>query len=111
MKTNIMTITLMDGSTSYGAVVDLVVVGEICNGNMWDYWREPEFAHLAKLLDGRWAVSDHWDEKAQTVVYKPVERAPFESAGLHSRKGGKKMRRQMRRVRIRRLKGADKLPF
>lgn len=111
MKTNITTITLTDGTVTYGAFIDLVVVGSVCQGNQFDYWFEPEMADLALLLDGRYVISDHWDEKFQEVVYKPVENPAFESAGIPNRKGGQKARKQRRRARILHVRGEDKLPF
>ena len=111
MKTNITTITLLDGTITYGAFIDLVVVGDACNGNQYDYWFEPVFADLAILLDGRWAISDHWDNEAKTVVYKAVETPAFSSAGIPNRKGGQKARKQRRRARLLHVRGEDKLPF
>lgn len=111
MKTNITTITLLDGSVCYGAFVDLVVIGETCNGNQFDYWFEPEYADLAVLIDGRWAISAGWDNETKTVLYKIVDVPAFESAGIPNRKGGEKSRKLRRRARLLHVRGEDKLPF
>lgn len=111
MKTNITTITLTDGSVVYGAFVDLVVIGKTCTGDQYDYWFEPEYADLAILLDGRWAVSDGWDNESKTVLYKIVDVPAFESAGIPNRKGGEKSRKLRRRARLLHVRGEDKLPF